>query len=985
MIASTHFRIAATVLAAATAATAAGGCGDNEGPLENAKRGVVLAFPVDGQLDVPTGARIFVSFSEKVEDSALGTCDASGAGGFCVVGPNGPVAAMAEVVGDGKTVQITGGLEAGTAYALHVGRELAPFAENLPESGPLVSFTTRSARPNSAAPAVIAVNGNAPDKLASAAHPMFEATTIRLVFSEPLDPRTVAAGAGKVELLAGGTAVPVTVLSEGIHVSIDPKTDLTAGTAYELKLGTQITDLSGRALAPVSFMLTPLNSRGMTGPIAQVLRVRQEGDPGPEKPRAGVPSNVIDLAQPLIGRETVALRDAALAAELGDPQALGGPIAFTIRRGQRLRVSGLDVKLGGKIPAGLSTGELQIELLTDAGGRIYRNPHQPAEQPPENNRAPAYVDLSMDVAVWATDPVGNAVLAQTVLGVQAAGVVTATKGVLAIETVASMELGLLGVTTAPSNLVLELITDPSAAVTKDTQAPKLVATFPKEGSAEVPADAGIELVFDEPVDIDRLRAGGVKLELVNGGTAVPAAIESHGSAVVVRPLNRLVYGTDYRVQMMDVADVAGNRLAAPMPLRFSVAPLSSTSVPMTVLAVSPGSPCARTGEGTSMPLPRCAGGLANDDLYRPFELAADRSVEVEFSQPAQRASMTLGTACGTGSVRIEELSAGGGCLGVVPGTLLARERGFSFVPDKPWKVGTHYRLGLVSGLDGTCNTGELCGVNSEPASFDPLAGQTNAGGPNLLVDFVGVAPTGDTPLISRANPFTDINGSGTIESGEAPRDENRAAMRLTGTTGQITDAELTSPDCLPGTPETEACMYLMGALPVSLGKLTENCPLPGGGSAPECVPVVMSPQAMYATSISMHAVLSNVIPIDSNTNIAVMRIREPASGPLIGYIIDGGGTPKLTAALDLYMDAPDLTLPLVNHNLHSKPLTLSLEGPVSFLPDGRIAIAASNTADLPVEVVVTSTIGVVGSIKLSIPKNEMKLQLVSPPIRGVER
>jgi len=205
-------------------------------------------------------------------------------------------------------------------------------------------------------------------------------------------------------------------------------------------------------------------------------------------------------------------------------------------------------------------------------------------------------------------------------------------------------------------------------------------------------------------------------------------------------------------------------------------------------------------------------------------------------------------------------------------------------------------------------------------------------------------------------------------------------------TGQVTSASFTSPDCLPGTPETEGCMYLLGALPVALGEVSTDCPLPGGGSAPSCVPVSMSPQAMFATSVPMHVVVSGVFAIDQDTKTADMRIREPASGPLVGYIIDGGGGPKLVAALELYMDAPDMVLPLgTKHDLHSKKLTVGLEGPVSFLPDGRIAIAASNTADLPVEVVLSTDLGTAGSIKMIVPQHEMKLRLLSPPLRGVSR
>src|SRR5262249_51125276 len=264
----------------------------------------------------------------------------------------------------------------------------------------------------------------------------------------------------------------------GSHVWMERSGDLTAGKHYEVQLGNLLVDLGGQRLAPIAIPLTPRDTLGGAAAIPEVLRTRKMGDPGAPTSRAGAAANAIQIDKPLIGSETSQLQEAVLATELGDPKALGGPLAFTIRRGQRLRASGLDVKLGGSIPVGLSTGDIVIELLTDAGGRLYRNPHQPAEQRPENERAPLYADLSMDVAVYAVDPTGNAVLAQTVLGLQASGIVIATDGVLDIQTATSMDLGLLGVTSAPTNLVLELITDPSAQVPVDNTPPALVASMP---------------------------------------------------------------------------------------------------------------------------------------------------------------------------------------------------------------------------------------------------------------------------------------------------------------------------------------------------------------------------------------------------------------------------------------------------------------------------------------------------------------------------
>lgn len=962
-------------------------CGYSTPPLQTAEPGVVFTYPIDAQVDVPLGARIVLTFSDPVAASAIGACSGQGTsvtGALCLVGPDGPVDATPEVSADGKSVSwLAPAMQAGTTYSVYARQELNPVATNLPASGPLFSFTTRTTRPRAALPSLVAVNGSDPTRLADPAaafRPMFETSTIRLLFSEPLDPRSVVSGPGAVELveMASGMAVPATVIASGIHVAIDPVTDLMGGATYQLRLGNRLVDLGGQSLAATSVTLVPKDTRGSVGPIPQVLRTRQPNDPGPATPRSGGERNVILIDKPLIGRETATLQPSTLAAELGDPKVLGGPIAFTIRKGQRLSASGLDIKLGGDIAVGLSTGDIQIELLTDGGGRIYRNPYQPADQRPENDRSPLFVDLSLDVAVYAIDPTGNAVLTQTVLGIQATGTAVGTEGVLAIESVASMELGLLGVTQAPSNLVLELITDPKATAASDTTAPTLVATLPPMGSTEIAVDGGVELIFDEPIDLVRARTG-IKLE-TTGGVLVPSVLESHGSAVVVRPIAPLAYATTYRVVMSGVTDVAGNALTA-TNLSFATPALVSTGVPPAVLAMYPGAPCALTG-GTSTSPGRCAGGETNDELYRPFTLPSNEAAHVSFTQPIRDTSIVLGTACGTGSVRVEELDAGGGaCVAAVPGTVLKRERSLTFVPDRPWIDGKRYRLTLISGGDGGCGAGELCGIQNA-GSFDPLQGTEggDAGGPNLTINFTGAAASATTFMIAEASPFSDFNGSGFRDTSEPVRDENRAALRITGTTGSVSSASFNGVDCLPATTQKETCMYLQGAMPVALGELEQNCALPGGVTAPSCIPVTMSAQAMYATSVSMSASVG--ISIDADTGTSVMRVREPGGTPPIGYIIDRAGTPTLVAALDLYMDAPDMSLPLSSHDLHSKKMAVTLEGPVTFLPDGRIALTVANIADVPVEVNIDAPLGIGGSVKMIVPAGEMKLQLVSPALRG---
>jgi len=965
------------LLLLATAVASIGACGDSVPPLQTAKPGVVFTFPIDGQNDVPTGARIVVSFSDPVTKSALGPCTAT-TGAFCIVGPNGPVDAMPTVSDDGKAVSYGGGLEPGTTYQVFARSQLAPTAENLPESGtPLFSFTTRIARPRAAPPTLVSVNGGDPTKIGSSFRPMFEATTLRLLFSEPLDPRSIKMGAGFFELLnSAGSAVTANIVSDGIHVSIDPKDDLMPGQSYLLRVGNQIVDLGGQALATTTLMFSPTLSRTAT-PVVQSMKPAD----ATFKTRSGAESNSIVIDKPLIGRETSQMLPFILNAEIGDPKALPDhAIGFTIRRGQRLASSGLSIKLGGQIPAGLDTGDVEIELLTDATGRLYRNPYQSPDQRPENDRAPLYVDLSMDVAVFAKDPTGNAVLTQTILGLQGTGTAVATDGQLVIETVASMELGLLGVTQAPTNFVLVLATKgPGDAPPADTEAPTLIASSPGQ-SDEGAVDAGVDLVFSEPIDLERARAGGIRLEDTVAGP-IETVIESHGSSVVLRPLVPLPYAKIYRVVFTDVADVAGNK-ATISNLSFTTPVLQSTGVPAAVLAIHPGAPCVLAG-GTAASPGRCDGGKTGDDLYHPFTLAKNDPITVTFSEPIRRTSVTRGTACGQGSFRVEEVDGAGNCTAVVAGTLMTSDRTLTFVADEPWSDTKKYKLSLISGGNGACDAGELCDPGGA-MSFDPLNGMQggDSGGNPLVIPFTGAAPTGGTFLVTSANPFTDYNGSGGIDSSEQKRAENRAKMRITNVTG-FAGATFTGNTCdaMPVN-NKEGCMYLLGAMPVEMGEVSTTCPLPGGATAASCVPVTMGPQAMYATSLTMAADTGTIIgTINTDTNVSVMRIREPSGGPAMGYIVDNGGTPKMVAQLELYMDAPDMSIVLSSHDLHSKPLSVSLEGPLTFQDNGQIAIALTNTADLTVDVAISGPIS--GHVTMIIPKGEMHLQLVSPAPRGV--
>jgi len=937
--------MATVIVRAVLGCAVVAGCGTGLPPPVPMPSHVVVTSPRDGQLDVPVGGRIVVSFSGDVPADAAAQ----------VIGPTGPVMVNSNVVGGGKTLVLTSSeLAPGTRYEVDV-------------AGVTFHFTTRDDRPHAGPPRLIAFAGADPATAAT----LRDTATLELVFSEPLDPRTVVDAIDGIQLIDTTTSleVPATLLASGIHVALAPATPLAAGDAYELRLGSAIVDTGGEAFVATTLGFTAVDTQG-AGPIAQHFRIRQDGDPMPAIARTDS-SNTFAIAHPLIGTASAPISPGAIDAALGDPAALGGPIAFTIPKGQRFTASGLTIALGGAVPSGLTTGDIQIELIANGGGLIEHNSF--SSIPTDNIDAPLLVDLDLDVAVYATDPTGNAVLAQTLLGVQLTGIAMADDGALAIETLGTIDIGLLGLATAPSDLALDLISTTDAAV-PDRQPPSLLAA-----PAQVGPDEGVDLVFDEPIDLDRARAGGIALldAAAPVPKPVPALIESHGSAIVVRPRAILEDGHAYAIALSDVADLAGNAMAA-QTIAVATPVLAATTTPVAVLAVHPGTACALTA-ATAMSPGRCAGGGPNDDLYAPFTLPANEPVSVAFDQPVCATSVQLGKQCGTGSVRIEHLDEAGACIEAVAGSLSVRARDFAFVPDQPWLLGEHYRVQLVSGPNAACDSGELCGANNVAASFDPLAGAA-AGGPDLVIPFTATAATTATTMIAGAAPITDINGSGTIDPGETPADDNRAALQIGGTAGLITSATFSATDCAPDLAGVQACMYMTGAMPAQLGEKRDQCTLPDGTVADTCVPVVISPQSLFSTSVTMTAAALG-IGISTSTGKSVMRVRDHGA-PLEAFIIDREGTPTMVVALDLYMDAPGMSLPLSQHDLHSKPLSVALSGPVVFRSDGRIAIDLRNAKDVPISVGISAPLGITGSVTLTVPAGEMHLQLLSPAQRA---
>ncbi|HVL00677.1 MAG TPA: Ig-like domain-containing protein [Dongiaceae bacterium] len=1003
-------RLAGLALLAALTGCGGGGSGHPYQP-PTLSDGVVFTYPLSGQTDVPTGTRFYVGFSRTVSASAVSaSCSVDGggnvSGNFCLVGPGNSLVTISPNV-NGKVVEFeTDQLRQGTPYALHVrGAVIGGGSTNLPTSGPLLTFTTSQNDPLSGSvPSVRAINGEQPNiylpgGTQAGRYPFMDFATLRVEFSEPLDEKTVQVGSS-FQFLAvnGSTETPVagSLMVRRQHVSFDPDEDLTPGTTYRLRLTNAVRDLNGEALANVSYELVPLQANACNCVITQQFHTTvafgESGFPATSF-TVGKPVNGIDLYSPLIGSNAINLMSSTVQAELADPGNFNGLIPFVIRRGNFLTISGLDLQLGGAVPANLQTGDIKATFLSDVTGFLGRNPFRGADTVPDDAKSPVFVYLSFDLALTATDSAGNAVLNQTIPHVQATGTARVIDGNLTIETVRTLTMDLLGLDLAPAHMVLGIRSDLNASKPEDTTAPTISGSYPADGAVDFPIRDGLSLVFSEAIDNAGLVAGNqIQLFDITSSVSVPFQLTFDGATVLLKPDNALTFGHQYRITLGALTDISDNHNSLVLDgadasggdgmIQFTTEnPNASGAIGPMVSSINSGAPCALTGSSYASP-GHCSGGSSGDTNYVPFDMPANGYLDVQFNQAMNTSTLVAGTTCNSGRVRVEIVDGSGNCTGVVAGSLIADTRAFHFKPTQPWVAGTDYRLTLVGGTNATCDSAtEICGNNNLPLNPDPLNGAeaADAGGSNLVVRFRGVAANDDVYLPLKLEPYTDINGNGFVNSGEVARSQNRADVTVLGFGGILSNVVLVG----------DPTIYLNGSLPVSVGQpepLTIDGNTWGMNIAGNSqIPVRINPGVLYGTSIGLNASAIGISIGLVNTGINVLRLRE-TGGPITGYIVqeDGVAEPQFVAQLNLYMDAPDMAIlgGVVSHNLHSSPLSVVIKGPVSFLDDGRILIEPASVGAINLTVNI-SAVGIIpGNINLRIPSGGMQLRLIGNPLKG---
>ena len=427
-----------------------------------------------GSVDVPLGARIVVTFSDPVDDERARRVHwrrRRSTGAFCLVGPNGPVDAAADVVGDGKSVQFADADARSRArrYTLFVGRRSRRRRTNLPATARSFTFTTRTDAAASPRRRRWSRSTAAIRRSPTSFRPMFE------TLDDPAGVLRAARSAhasrsrpGAIELLdsaghrgAGDAASPTASTSRSIRKTISPPARRT-----RCELGNSSSISAASRSTPTTVTLTPQNSARHAD---RSRRCCARGRPAIRARRSRAPARAErDRDRQAADRQADARTccRASLAAELGDPKALGGPIAFTIRKGQRLRADAASTSSSAaRSPSGCRPATSRSSCSPTRGGRMYRNPHQ-AGRPAPRERARAALRRSQHGRRDLRDRSRRATRCstQTVLGVQATGIVDRDR-----RRARDRDRRVDGPrrcsasTSAPTNLVLELITDADRA------------------------------------------------------------------------------------------------------------------------------------------------------------------------------------------------------------------------------------------------------------------------------------------------------------------------------------------------------------------------------------------------------------------------------------------------------------------------------------------------------------------------------------------
>ncbi|MFP1680851.1 Ig-like domain-containing protein [Alloalcanivorax sp. C16-2] len=770
---------------------------------ESSSDALFFSYPADGQTDIAPNAPVVFSFANPVAVTPAN---------FQFLDDDGnAVDFQLRSVDNGRGVVLapTSALAPITDYTVEL-RDIVIDDQDVVPPGGTLDFTTRAA-----------VQGPVRQQQESAAFEIasvfpddqqfqtMDFSAFRLRTSHPLDQSSAVYG-DTIRLTRGGELVPAVLVAQGNAITVDPLQDMTPGDTYTLI----VDGLKSRFDETIDRFEREVTPRDTTSPLGErSLLVTEVPAADPDKscldqdvltsPLTGTPINCVPVKGTILADQTASKQTGNVFGELAFQPNFPLVTPLRVARGSRLIGDALEVIIGGEVPVGFNSGDVTVEMITDATGYLYPNPLS------RRDDASRYLRLFMDLATTTADARANGAFTQNLMHLELIGRARVIDGRLTVDALTVVEPRVLGVETSYGLLSFRMASyldqTSAPAPIEDTTGPQLQAVT-QDGQLRLSWQPGlvadrmvpgepVVLQFDETLDPLSIVPGDT-LRLTKGGASEPFSWYLNGNALVITPEDPVNFGVQYAVTATSgITDLSGNplqpinRIEGGDTLTFSLPEYVESAGGDSVLrgpfamVVYPGFPCASSddidlnafngqgSQGVCLSSSSDSEQVVLDTL--PIDaLPRNRPIRVRFSQNMDPASLTLGQTCGDGSVRVERIDQNGTCLEPVPGVLQRETRALTFLPRDPWEVGGLYRYTLGSQESG-CGAGAICSEAGLPLQTAPLlGGDRETGGPDMDIVFRGAPANLDVFQELNNLPSVDVNSNFAVDDGESPITDN---------------------------------------------------------------------------------------------------------------------------------------------------------------------------------------------------------------------
>jgi hypothetical protein len=272
---------------------------------------VTSVFPADGSANVPINVVPAVTFSIAMDPASIGTSQVAlrftGSGAF--------VPGTVEYDAATRVARFTPSapLANGTNYTIQISGVKSGAGVSM-SPGVATTFSTAAASDNTA-PTVLQTDP------ADGASQVSLSSSVRVSFSEPLNPSTVSSSS--FILSTGGTPVAGSVSYDAPNriATFTPASPLSAGAVYTATIATVVTDAAGNPLAsPVVFSFTAAQQIDATPP-AVVLRAPAPGETG-----VSLSSSIrVGFNEPM---DAASISAASFAVAITGGADIGGSVSF---------------------------------------------------------------------------------------------------------------------------------------------------------------------------------------------------------------------------------------------------------------------------------------------------------------------------------------------------------------------------------------------------------------------------------------------------------------------------------------------------------------------------------------------------------------------------------------------------------------------------------------------------------------------------------